>query len=80
MLGGNDEGKVELEGRQHQQEEPPMLTTKQTKKQRLREKKRAANKGRVGHHQKGAVGSADAAVCEATGGEQGQSQVESEGS
>ena len=80
MLGGDDEGTVELEGRQHQQVEPPMLTTKQTKKQRLREKKRAANKGRVGHHQKGAPGSADAAVCEAAGGKQGQSQAESEGS
>ena len=75
-----DEGKVELEGRQHQQEEPPMLTTKQAKLRRQREKRRAAGKGRVGHDQKEAKGSEDAAMSGAGGGKQGQRQAESEGS
>ena len=77
MLGGDGEGEaVELEGMPQQQEAAPELTTKQSKKQRLREKKRAASKGRVGQHQKGAQGSADAAMSKAEGGQQRQSQAE----
>ena len=68
MLGDDDEGEaVELEGTPQQQEAAPELTTKQSKKQRLREKKRVAGKGRVGQDQKGAQGRAGAAVSEAEG-------------
>jgi len=85
MLGDDDEGEaVELEGTPLQQEAAPGLTTKQSKKQRLREKKRAAGKGRVGQDQKGAQGRTGAAMSEAEGGNLGgkhrQSQAELEGS
>ena len=80
MLGGDGESKVELEGRQRMQEVTPALSTKQAKLRRQREKQRAAGKGRVGQHQKAAMGSVDAATSGAGGGKQGQRQAESEGS
>jgi hypothetical protein len=68
MLGGDDEGEaVELEGTPQQQEAAPEPTTKQSKKQRLRERKRATGKGRVGQDQKGAQGRTGAAMSEAEG-------------
>jgi hypothetical protein len=65
MLGGDDEGKVELEGMPQQQEVPPMLTAKQSKKARRREKQRkGASKSSAAQPMQNADGSEDTAMSQ----------------
>ncbi len=72
MLGGDDEDEaVELEGMPQQQEAAPVLTLKQSKKARRREKQRKeASKSRAAQPMQSTAGSVDTAM----------SQAESEGS
>ena len=65
MLGGDDEGKVELEGMPQQQETAPVLTLKQSKKARRREKQRKeASKSRAAQPMQNADGSEDTAMSQ----------------